>query len=254
MNLANSTALVTGAASGLGRATAQLLASQGARLLLIDLNIEKLEALKAELPGDHVASRADVCNPSEISAAIAQGMEAFGELRCVVNCAGIPSAAKTVSRGIAHDLALWNRIIAINLTGSFNVLRLAVEKMIDNRPDDNGQRGVIVNTSSIAAFDGLKGQAAYSASKAAVVGMTLPIARDLAEHGIRCMSVAPGVFETELTANVPQKGMEAMEKSFLFPKRTGLPEEFALMVQSILTNPYVNGTCYRLDGGARFAP
>ncbi|MFY0478555.1 SDR family NAD(P)-dependent oxidoreductase [Achromobacter marplatensis] len=254
MTLAASTGIVTGAASGLGRATAWLLASHGARLVLVDLNREKLDALKAELPGDHVAAQADVCNPMEVSAAIDQGMSAFGELRFVVNCAGIPSAAKTVSRGVAHDLELWNRIIAINLTGSFNVLRLAAEKMIENQPDGHGQRGVIVNTSSIAAFDGLKGQAAYSASKAAIVGMTLPIARDLAEHGIRCMTVAPGVFETELTANVPTKGMEAMEKSFLFPKRTGLPDEFAQMVQSILTNPYVNGTCYRLDGGARFAP
>lgn len=254
MKLAGTTGIVTGAASGLGRATARLLASQGARLVLIDLNREKLEALEADLPGHHVAAQADVCNPMEVSAAIAQGIVAFRELRFVVNCAGIPSAAKTVSRGVAHDLELWNRIIGINLTGSFNVLRLAVEKMIGNRPDNHGQRGVIVNTSSIAAFDGLKGQAAYSASKAAVVGMTLPIARDLAEHGIRCMAVAPGVFETELTENVPKKGMEAMEKSFLFPKRTGFPDEFALMVQSILTNPYVNGTCYRLDGGARFAP
>jgi NAD(P)-dependent dehydrogenase (short-subunit alcohol dehydrogenase family) len=254
MTLAASTGIVTGAASGLGRATARLLASHGARLVLVDLNREKLEALEAELPGDHVAAQADVCNPMEVRAAIDQGISAFGELRFVVNCAGIPSAAKTVSRGVAHDLELWNRIIAINLTGSFNVLRLAAEKMIENQPDGHGQRGVIVNTSSIAAFDGLKGQAAYSASKAAIVGMTLPIARDLAEHGIRCMTVAPGVFETELTANVPTKGMEAMEKSFLFPKRTGLPDEFAQMVQSILTNPYVNGTCYRLDGGARFAP
>ncbi|MNX63881.1 2,5-dichloro-2,5-cyclohexadiene-1,4-diol dehydrogenase [compost metagenome] len=254
MKLANSTGIVTGAGSGLGRATAQLLASQGARLVLIDLNPERLEAVKADLPGEHVAAKADVCNPVEVGAAIEQGMGAFGELRFVVNCAGVPSAAKTVSRGVAHDLELWNRIIGINLTGSFNVLRLAAEKMVDNPPDDHGQRGVIVNTSSIAAFDGLKGQAAYSASKAAIVGMTLPIARDLAEHGIRCMAVAPGVFETELTANVPQKGMEAMEKSFLFPKRTGYPDEFARMVQSILTNPYVNGTCYRLDGGARFAP
>lgn len=254
MKLTDSTGIVTGAASGLGRATAQRLAAHGARLVLIDLNLDKLEALKVELPGDHVAAQADVCNATEVSTAIAQGMAAFGELRFVVNCAGVPSAAKTVSRGVAHDLELWNRIIGINLTGSFNVLRLAVEKMIDNRPDDLGQRGVIVNTSSIAAFDGLKGQAAYSASKAAVVGMTLPIARDLAEHGIRCMAVAPGVFETELTANVPPKGMEAMEKNILFPKRTGLPDEFALMVQSILTNPYVNGTCYRLDGGTRFAP
>lgn len=254
MRLMDAAGIVTGAASGLGRATAELLASHGARLVLIDLNKEKLEALQAGVPGDHIAAQADICDPTAVSAAIDHGVSAFEQLRFVVNCAGIPSAAKTVSRGVAHDLELWNRIIAINLTGSFNVLRLAAEKMIGNRPDDHGQRGVIVNTSSIAAFDGLKGQAAYSASKAAIVGMTLPIARDLAEYGIRCMTVAPGVFETELTANVPAKGMEAMEKSFLFPKRTGLPDEFARMVHSILTNPYVNGTCYRLDGGARFAP
>ncbi|KRA02140.1 MAG: SDR family NAD(P)-dependent oxidoreductase [Achromobacter sp.] len=254
MNIAGAAGIVTGAASGLGRATAELLARQGARLVLLDMNDEGLERTRSELPGEHVALHADVCNAQEVKACVDAGAAAFGDLRFVVNCAGVPSAAKTVSRGVAHDLDVWNRVLAINLTGSFNVLRLAAERMIHNHPDADGQRGVIVNTSSIAAFDGLKGQAAYSASKAAIAGMTLPIARDLAEYGIRCMAIAPGVFETELTMNVPQKGMEAMEKGFLYPKRCGLPAEFAAMVQSILANPYVNGTCYRLDGGTRFAP
>lgn len=254
MRLESAAGIVTGAASGLGRATAERLASQGARIVLLDLNADRLKAVEASLPGNHLSVEADICEPSQVQAAVEAGVAAFGELRFVVNCAGIPSAAKTVSRGVAHDLDLWNRVVGINLTGSFNVLRLAAEKMIANSPDENDQRGVIVNTSSIAAFDGLKGQAAYAASKAAVAGMTLPIARDLADHGIRCMAIAPGVFETELTASVPEKGREAMEKCFLFPDRTGVPDEFALMVQSILTNPYVNGTCYRIDGGTRFAP
>lgn len=254
MIIAGAAGIVTGAASGLGRATAELLAEQGARLVLLDMNGQGLERARSDLPGSHLALQTDVCNPEEVKAAVQAGAAAFGELRFVVNCAGVPSAAKTVSRGVAHDLELWNRIVAINLTGSFNVLRLAAEKMIHNPVDAQGERGVIVNTSSIAAFDGLKGQAAYSASKAAIAGMTLPIARDLAEYGIRCMAIAPGVFETELTMNVPQKGMEAMEKGFLCPKRSGLPAEFAAMVQTILANSYINGTCYRLDGGTRFAP
>ena len=254
MRLTGAAGIVTGAASGLGHATAKRLAEQGARLVLLDLNAERVGAVKGQLAGDHVIAVADIRDPSQVQTAVNAGAAAFGELRFVVNCAGIPSAAKVVSRGVAHDLDLWNRVIGINLTGSFNVLRLAAEKMITNEPDENGQRGVFVNTSSIAAFDGLKGQAAYAASKAAVAGMTLPIARDLAEHGIRCMAIAPGVFETELTASVPEKGREAMEKCFLFPHRTGHPDEFALMVQSILANPYVNGACYRIDGGTRFAP
>jgi NAD(P)-dependent dehydrogenase (short-subunit alcohol dehydrogenase family) len=254
MTLAGMAGIVTGAASGLGRATAQLLAAQGAHVILMDLNADKLAATMADLPGEHLAAQADIRDPAQVGEGIDRGVARFQELRFVINCAGVPSAAKTVSRGVAHDLDLWNRIIGINLTGSFNVLRLAAAKMIDNRPDENGQRGVIVNTSSIAAFDGLKGQAAYSASKAAVAGMTLPIARDLADYGIRCMAIAPGVFETELTASVPQKGREVMEQSLLFPKRTGRPDEFAAMVHAILTNPYMNGSCYRLDGGTRFAP
>ncbi|NDV52619.1 SDR family NAD(P)-dependent oxidoreductase [Salipiger sp. PrR003] len=254
MKLEGLAGIVTGAASGLGRATAERLAAEGAQLVLMDMNAEGLESVRATLPGTHVAAPADIRDADQVRAAVDAGAKAFGALRFVVNCAGIPSAAKIVSRGVAHDLDLWNRVIGINLTGSFNVLRLAVERMVDNDPDADGQRGVIVNTSSIAAFDGLKGQAAYTASKAAVAGMTLPIARDLADHGIRCLAIAPGVFETELTASVPDKGREAMERNFLFPRRTGRPAEFADMVLTLITNPYLNGECIRIDGGTRFAP
>jgi len=254
MRLEGKAGIVTGAASGLGRATAERLAAEGAQLVLMDMNAEGLEVVRASLPGNHVTAVADIRDPDQVRAAVDGGVGAFGALWFVVNCAGIPSAAKTTSRGVAHDLDLWNRVIGINLTGSFNVLRLAVEKMVDNDPDADGQRGVIVNTSSIAAFDGLKGQAAYAASKAAVAGMTLPIARDLADHGIRCLAIAPGVFETELTASVPDKGREAMERNFLFPRRTGRPAEFADMVLTLITNPYLNGECIRIDGGTRFAP
>lgn len=254
MNMENLSGIVTGAASGLGKATVERLASEGARLVLLDLNAARLEELNETLPGNHVVATADIQDPNAVRAAVKAGVDAFGEIRFVVNCAGISSAAKTVSRGLAHDLELWEKVIGINLTGSFNVLRLAAEQMTSNEPDKEGQRGVIINTSSIAAFDGLKGQAAYAASKAAIAGMTLPIARDLADHGIRCMAIAPGVFETELTANVPQKGREAMERNYLFPNRAGKPQEFAAMVQSIVTNPYLNGTCFRIDGATRFAP
>jgi 3-hydroxyacyl-CoA dehydrogenase/3-hydroxy-2-methylbutyryl-CoA dehydrogenase len=254
MKIQGSAGIVTGAASGLGRATADYLAKAGASVVMIDLNGEQLAELANALPGTHLPCVADICDPETVEKAVSDGVEAFGELRFVVNCAGIPSAARVVSRGVAHDLALWNKIIAVNLTGSFNVLRLAAARMVSNAPDEGGERGVIVNTSSIAAFDGLKGQAAYAASKAAVAGMTLPLARDLADHAIRCMSIAPGVFQTELTAAVPEKGLEAMSRCYLSPKRAGYPEEFAAMVGSMLTNPYMNGTCYRLDGGTRFAP
>lgn len=254
MKLEGLAGIVTGAASGLGRATAERLAAEGAQLVLMDMNAEGLETVRATLSGTHVTAKADIRDADEVGAAVDAGAAAFGALRFAVNCAGIPSAAKTFSRGVAHDLDLWNRVIGINLTGSFNVLRLAVERMVDNVPDADGQRGVIVNTSSIAAFDGLKGQAAYTASKAAVAGMTLPIARDLADHGIRCVAIAPGVFETELTASVPDKGREAMERNFLFPRRTGRPAEFADMVLTLITNPYLNGECIRIDGGTRFAP
>jgi NAD(P)-dependent dehydrogenase (short-subunit alcohol dehydrogenase family) len=251
MQINGTAGIVTGAASGLGRATAHLLAGAGSRLLLVDLNEERLKQEREALGGRHLARRTDISDAESVRRAITDGVEAFGALRFVVNCAGIPSSAKTVSRGVAHDLDLWRKIIDVNLTGSFNVMRLVAEKMLSNEPDENGERGCIINTSSVAAFDGQKGMAAYSASKAAIAGMILPVARDLAEHGIRCMAIAPGIFETELLADISEKGREALSQSVLFPKRMGAPVEFAEMVRSILINPYVNGTCYRLDGGAR---
>lgn len=253
MRLDELTGVITGAASGLGRATAKRLSEKGAKLLLVDLDESRLNEVWGGHK-EHYIGCADITDETQVREVLNEGLKELNELRFLVNCAGIPSAAKVVSRGVAHDLALWNHVINVNLTGTFNMLRLTAESMSQNSPDSNGQRGVIVNTSSIAAFDGLKGQAAYTASKAAIAGMTLPIARDLAEFGIRCMSIAPGVFQTELTASVPEKGREAMERNFLFPKRCGEPDEFAHMVQMILTNPYLNGTCYRIDGATRFAP
>lgn len=254
MKIAGSVGVITGAASGLGRATAELIALAGAQLVLIDQDLEGVEELALALPGGHIAARVDICDSASVTESISRGEAELGPLRFLVNCAGIPSAARVVSGGEPHDLDLWNRIIAVNLTGTFNVLRLVAQRMTSNSPDETGERGVIVNTSSISAFDGLKGQVAYSASKAAVAGMTLPIARDLAEHAIRCMAIAPGVFQTPLTEGVPKKGIETMKRCFLNPPRTGLPSEFATMVKSIIENPYANGTCYRLDGGSRFAP
>lgn len=243
--------LVTGAASGLGFATVCHLSSRGARLVMVDRDEKRLLSKRNQLSGDAIAAPADVCEPDSVAAAIQRGIGEFGEIRFVINCAGIASAERTLSRGKAHDVGLWKQVIDVNLTGSFNVLRLAAERMVDNGPDANGQRGVIINTSSIAAFDGQTGQVAYSASKAAIAGMSLPIARDLAEHGIRCMAIAPGVFETELLAGIPPKGLTALRKGLLFPDRMGAPEEFAQLCAHILENPYINGTCYRLDGGTR---
>lgn len=243
--------IVTGAASGLGRATANLLAQSGARLLLLDLDGEGLEKVVKEFEGKHLCVSTNVADYSSVQNAITKGIQQFGEFRFAINCAGIPTSALTVSRGVAHDLEIWQRVIDVNLTGTFNVLRFAAEHMSQLKADEDGQRGVIVNTSSVAAFDGQRGQAAYAASKAAIAGMCLPVARDLAEYGIRCMAIAPGLFQTELLDNVPQKGIEALSRSLLCPNRMGAPTEFAKLVETILTNSYMNGTCYRLDGGSR---
>lgn len=244
--------LVTGAASGLGKATTAALVAAGARVIMLDLNADAL-AVAADQWGDLVHTvAADVRRPEQVEAAIAIGCDIFGPLRVAVNCAGIPSSAKTVARGLAHELELWQRVIDINLTGTFNVTRLAAARMVVNEPDEEtGERGVIVNTASIAAFDGQRGQAAYAASKAAVAGMTLPIARDLADRGVRCVSIAPGLFETELFDSIPAKGIEALKGGLLYPDRMGRPAEFASFVRHIVENPYLNGTCLRLDGGAR---
>lgn len=245
--------VVTGAGSGLGRATARTLHESGARLLLLDLNEQKLKEVQSEFGADTTAiAAADVTDPDQVEAAIGMAIDRFGPLRVAINCAGISSSAKIVSKGAAHDYELWRRVLDINLSGTFNVMRLAAARMVGNEPDpETEERGVIVNTASIAAEDGQKGQAAYAASKAGIVGLTLPVARDLAEHFVRCVAIAPGLFQTELFEQISEKGTEALKRALLYPRRMGHPEEFASLVKVVIENPYLNGSLLRLDGGAR---
>lgn len=253
MRIEGTLCAVTGAASGLGRATAKALHEAGANLLLLDLNQDRLKDLQAELdPETTLAAVADIRSPEQIGEAFDAAIARFGALRAAVNCAGIASSAKIVSRGEVHDFDLWRKVIDINLNGTFNVMRLAAAKMVANDPHgEASERGVIINTASVAAEDGQKGQAAYAASKAGVAALSLPAARDLAEHGVRCVAVAPGLFGTELFEQIPEKGIEALKRALLYPTRMGLPTEFAMLVQHIVENPYLNGSLIRLDGGAR---
>jgi NAD(P)-dependent dehydrogenase (short-subunit alcohol dehydrogenase family) len=257
MEITGASALVTGGASGIGAAAARQLAAKGATVVVADLQIEKGEALAAEIGG--VFARVDVTRTDEITAAV----EAAGEiapLLAVVNSAGIGWAQRTIGRDgridSAHDLAAFTRVIAINLIGTFDVVRQAATVMSRNEPDADGQRGAIVNIASVAAFDGQIGQASYSASKGGVVGMTLPVARDLAASGIRLNTVAPGLFDTPIYG----EGEEAeafkakLGESVLFPKRLGVPDELAAMVLECLTNSYMNGETVRVDGGIRMPP
>jgi NAD(P)-dependent dehydrogenase (short-subunit alcohol dehydrogenase family) len=254
MNLDNSSALVTGGASGLGAATARRLAAAGVRVTLLDLNETAGNALAAELDGAFV--RADVTDGEQVQEAVDTAAE-LAPLRVLVNCAGIGAPARTIDRnGVPHDLAAFERIIRVNLIGSFNCLRLAAAAISQTEPLDGGERGAIVNTASVAAFDGQIGQASYSASKGGIVGMTLPIARDLAAAGIRVNTIAPGLIDTPIYG----EGQRAEDfKSHLgqsvpFPHRLGVPDEFASMAVELITNSYMNGEVVRVDGAIRMPP
>ncbi|HTP99547.1 MAG TPA: SDR family NAD(P)-dependent oxidoreductase [Casimicrobiaceae bacterium] len=256
MRIKGKNAIVTGGASGIGLGVCREFVRRGGRVAIFDLQAERAQQAVDELGATNaIAVMVNVADEQSVQAGIARMREAFGVVHVVVNCAGVPFAAKTVDReGKPFPLELWNRVIAVNLTGTFNVLRLAATAMIGNAPeDDGGERGVIVNIASGAAFDGQMGQAAYAASKAGVVGMTLPIARDLADFGIRVMSVAPGLFETPMVAGVPDKVRESLLKMVLYPRRMGEPQEAGAMVCAIVEIPYLNAECIRLDGGARMA-
>ncbi len=254
MNLNGKVAVVTGAASGLGLATCRALTAAGARLAGLDQDGTGLERLAAELAGS-VTQVTDVADEASVKAGIDAVLAAFGAVHIAVSCAGVGNAAKTVSRGAPFPIETWNRVIAVNLTGTFNVVRLAAAAMLANVPDpDTGERGVIVNTASGAATQGQVGQAAYSASKAGIVGMTLPVARDLAEHGIRVVTISPGLFETPLVAGLPPPVAQGIiDKSILFPHRMGHAHEFAMLVRHVAENAYFNATTIALDGGARMA-
>jgi NAD(P)-dependent dehydrogenase (short-subunit alcohol dehydrogenase family) len=249
MRIQGNRALVAGGASGLGAATARLLRERGAEVVIADLNDEAGQALASEIGGRFV--HADVTDADAVASAVATGSEA---LRISVCCAGIGLAEKVVGRRDPHRLETFERVIRVNLIGTFNVLRLAAAAMADNEPLDSGERGVCVNTASIAAFDGQIGQTAYSASKGGIVGLTLPAARDLAGSGVRVCSIAPGTFDTPLLAELPEDTREALGRAVPFPSRLGRPDEFAALAVQIVENEMLNGEVIRLDGALRMPP
>lgn len=254
MNLAAKTAFITGGASGLGAACVRRFVAAGAKALIVDLNAEQGAALAAELGESVRFAQADVTSEADIQAAIATAQSDFGGLDVVVNCAGVVAASRTVGREGPHALDLFERTIRINLIGTFNVIRLTAAVMQENAPNEEGERGVIINTASVAAYDGQIGQAAYAASKGGIVGLTLPVARDLARSGIRVMAIAPGIFHTPMMGSLPQAAQDSLGEQVPFPARLGDPAEFAQLAQSIVENPYLNGEVIRLDGAIRLAP
>ncbi len=253
MKIQDSVFIITGGASGLGGATAQHLAGHGGKVVIADLNEAGGKALATEL-GEARFSRCDVTSEADAKAAVALAMSAFGRVDGLVNCAGVGVPAKVLGKDGPLSLEAFNKVIQINLVGTFNMLRLAAAEMAKNQPNEEGERGVIVNTASVAAFDGQIGQPAYAASKAGVVGMTLPIAREFARSGIRVVTIAPGLFETPMMAGLPKEAQESLGKSVPFPSRLGRPSEFALLTQQIVENPMLNGETIRLDGALRMAP
>ena len=253
MNLTNKVVIVTGAASGLGLATSRAMLEAGARLAGFDRDEARLAALKSELGESALTRIVDVADEVSVKAGIDAAVSTFGAVHVAVNCAGVADAAKTVSRGEPFPLAVWNKVIAINLTGTFNISRFAALAMTKNALEgEDEERGVIVNTASGAAWQGQIGQAAYSASKAGVMGLTLPVARDLAPQGIRVVSIAPGLFETSMVAGMPETVSQSIiDRMILYPHRMGRPQEFAKLVQQIVENSYFNATTPSLDAGAR---
>lgn len=251
MDIQDKVFIVTGGASGLGAGTARMLSEHGAKVIVADLQEEAGQALAAELNQTYL--QCDVTQEADGQAAVEAALKA-GKLCGLVNCAGIAPASRTVGRHGPHALDLFQKVINVNLVGTFNMIRLAAAAMADNDPEPTGERGVIINTASVAAYDGQIGQAAYSASKGGVVGMTLPIARDLARSGIRCMTIAPGIFGTPMVFGMPQEVQDSLAASIPFPSRLGTPQDYAKLVQTIITNDMLNGETIRLDGAIRMAP
>jgi NAD(P)-dependent dehydrogenase (short-subunit alcohol dehydrogenase family) len=255
MKFEGAAALVTGGASGLGEATVRAFVSRGARAAILDRPNSPGEKLAAELGGTKaIFVPADVTSVDEVTRAVQQTAAAFGGLHIAVNCAGVGAAMKTTGKGGPMPLDMFEMVIKINLIGTFNVIRLAATEMLKNTPGEDGERGVLINTASIAAFDGQIGQAAYSASKGGVVGMTLPIARDLSRDGIRCVTIAPGTFDTPMLAMLPEPQRQALGAQIPFPSRLGRPVEFAALACHIVENAMLNGETIRLDGALRMAP
>ena len=253
MQIANKQFIVTGAASGLGAATAQMLIEAGASVMLVDLNAEAVEA-KAQALGERARfSVADISDEAAAKAAVAAAVSAFGSLHGLVNCAGIVGAEKVLGKQGPHRLASFAAVINVNLVGSFNMLRLAAEAMAEGVADEGSERGVIINTASIAAYDGQIGQAAYAASKGAIASLTLPAARELARHGIRVMTIAPGIFETPMMAGMTEDVRASLAAGVPFPPRLGRPQEYAALARHIIENSMLNGEVIRLDGALRMA-
>ena len=251
MEIAGKVFIVTGGASGLGEGTARMLAAHGAKVVVADLQVERGQAVAAEIGGSFV--RCDVSQESDGQQAVAAALK-LGKLVGLVNCAGIALGIKTVGKEGAHPLGSFTKTITVNLIGSFNMIRLAAEAMCRNEPEPTGERGVLISTASVAAYDGQMGQAAYSASKGGIVGMTLPIARDLARNGIRNMTIAPGIFGTPMMFSMPLELQQALAASVPFPSRLGTPDDYAKLVHQIVTNEMLNGEVIRLDGAIRLPP
>ena len=253
MDVKGNVVIVTGGASGLGGATSKRIVGAGGMVVIADVNAQAGEAFAKELGSNARFVKCDVTSEADAQAAVAAAT-AMGKLVGLVNCAGIGGAAKTVGKDGPYPLDKFTRVIQVNLIGTFNMLRLAAATMVNNEPNAEGERGVIVNTASVAAFDGQIGQAAYSASKAGVSGMTLPIARDLSRDGVRVNTIAPGLFLTPMLMSLPPAAQESLGKQVPFPSRLGRPDEYAMLVQQIFENPMINGETIRLDGAIRMAP
>ena len=251
MDIQGKVFIVTGGASGLGEGTARMLAAAGGTVVIADMQAEKGEQVAREIGGAFV--RCDVSNEADGQAVIAKATS-LGKLMGLVNCAGIAPAEKTVGKTGPHSLAVYQKVIQVNLVGSFNMIRLAADAMAKNEPETSGERGCIISTASVAAYDGQIGQAAYSASKGGVVGMTLPIARDLARNGIRNMTIAPGIFGTPMMFGMPQEVQDALAAAVPFPSRLGTPLDYAKLARHIFENDMLNGEVIRLDGAIRLAP
>jgi 3-hydroxyacyl-CoA dehydrogenase / 3-hydroxy-2-methylbutyryl-CoA dehydrogenase len=249
-----SRALVTGGASGLGKAVVTAITAAGGKAAILDLDVSHGKQLTSELGENSLFITTDVSSPESVKNAVEQASAIFGFINVVVNCAGIAPAAKVLGKQGPHDFELFNRVLKVNLVGTFNVIRLAVEKMALNVPGPDGERGIIINTASVAAYEGQIGQAAYSASKGGIVSLTLPVARELAALGIRVVTIAPGIMETPMLQGMPDNIREALGKMVPFPQRLGHPEEYALLTRQIIENPMLNGTTIRLDGAIRMQP
>jgi len=254
MQLPGSTFLISGGASGLGAATARLFAASQANVVIADLNTAAGEALAKEIGATARFVRTDVTDEASTQTAVNVALESFGSLRGAINCAGIGIAERTLGRDKPHPLDAFARVIQVNLIGTFNVIRLAAAAIALSEPNAAGERGVIVNTASVAAFEGQIGQAAYSASKGGVIGMTLPIARDLARNGIRVATIAPGIFDTPMLAGLPEPARQSLGQQVPFPPRLGRPDEYAALAQHIVENEMLNGAVIRLDGAIRMGP